>query len=116
MRFSQIDFDMPESLWALGTDGMLWQINPFNCSAAPVLKLDELPLQERRNLQRHMLLHWSKPRATLMETALEKKLQEETKPKNGARGNMQLCSCARCSGAREECCKNSRRRDQGSDG
>ena len=53
-----------ESLWALGRDGMLWQINPLNSSAAPVLPLDELPQRERRLLQRHMLLRWSRPRTS----------------------------------------------------
>lgn len=55
-----------ESLWALAADGMLWQINPVSCSAAPVLYLDELPQRERRSLQHHMLLRWSRP-LTLMQ-------------------------------------------------
>lgn len=60
-----------ESLWALAADGMLWQINPLSCSAAPVLFLDELPQRERRKLQHHMLLRWSRPLILLQENVRE---------------------------------------------
>lgn len=47
------------SLWALSTDGTLWQVNTRNGSAAPVIGLDELSPSARKTLQKEMVELWS---------------------------------------------------------
>lgn len=51
---------LDQSLWAISQDGILWQINTRNCQAAPVAPLNQLPLHDRKVLQKEMIALWSK--------------------------------------------------------
>ncbi len=44
-----------ESLWAISTEGIIWQINPLNRSAAPVIHLDELSAEDRQSFERYVM-------------------------------------------------------------
>lgn len=50
---------MSESLWAISSEGTIWQINPLSRNAAPVLHLDELPARERLSFQQHVMRGWT---------------------------------------------------------
>ena len=46
---------LSESLWAISTEGTIWQINPLNRCAAPVLHLDDLSCEVRQSFKRYVM-------------------------------------------------------------
>lgn len=66
-----------ESLWAISNEGTIWQINPVNGDAAPVLHLDELTARERLSFQRYVMQGWEgKPRRASIPDEVDKILTE----------------------------------------
>lgn len=66
-----------ESLWAISNEGTIWQINPVNRDAAPVLHLDELTARERLSFQHYVMKGWEgKPRRESVPAEVDKNLKE----------------------------------------
>lgn len=48
-----------DSLWAISKEGTLWQINPTNLKAEPVMHLLDLSPVARVRLQAYMVQRWT---------------------------------------------------------